>query len=106
MSIVKNYSDFISESRLNEKSDHEGWLVIGFDKNTKEAEILSIPLIRKEAVRFLQNFESQMSKMAEKFRQYTKLKLVHASEVFEGRVFEHEGETYTVCEDFDNTENN
>lgn len=101
MSYIKTYNDFVNESKMNESSDHEGWLVIGFDSKTKEAEILSIPLIRKEAVRFLQNFETQMSKMSDKLKKYTKLKLVHASEVFEGSAFEYEGETYTVYESFD-----
>ena len=101
MSFIKNYNEFVSESKINENDSHEGWLVIGFDTKTKEAEILSIPLIKKEAIRFLQNFEVQMSKMSDKLRKYSKLKLAHASEVFEGSVFEHGGDTYTVYESFD-----
>jgi hypothetical protein len=101
MSFIKNYNEFVSESKINESDSHEGWLVIGFDTKTKEAEILSIPLIKKEAIRFLQNFEVQMSKMSDKLRKYSKLKLAHASEVFEGSVFEHEGDAYTVYESFD-----
>jgi hypothetical protein len=91
MKFFKNYREFLYENNnspskdifLNEKSDHEGWLVVGYDKKTRKAEILSIPLIRKEAVRFLQNFEAQLSKMADKFKIYSKLDIVHASEVFE-----------------------
>lgn len=101
MSFIKNYNDFVSESKINEDSQHEGWLVVGFDTQSKEVEILSIPLIKKEAIRFLQNFEVQMSKMSDKLKKYTKLKIVHASEVFEGSVFEHNGEKYTVFEKFD-----
>ena len=91
MKFFKNYREFLYENNnspskdifLNEKSDHEGWLVVGYDKKTRKAEILSIPLIRQEAVRFLQNFEAQLSKMADKFKIYSKLDIVHASEVFE-----------------------
>lgn len=84
MSLLESFSDYVeNKGNINE---HEGWLVVGFDKKTRKAEILSIPLIRKEAVRFLQNFEAQLSKMANKFQKYTKLDIVHASEVFESTI--------------------
>ena len=101
MSFVKTYSEFLNES-LNEESKHEGWIVVGFDKKTRKAEILSIPLIRKEATRFLQSFESTMLKMAEKLRKYSKLKIVHASEVFEKETYIFEDVEYSII---DNTSN-
>lgn len=83
-----------SDLFLNENSSHEGWLVIGFDSKTKQAEILSIPLIKREAIRFLQNFEVQMSKMAKSMKKYNKLKIVHASEVLES--LDLEGIIYNI----------
>ena len=91
MKLTKTYEEF-----LLEKSGHEGWLVIGFDKKSKKAEILSIPLIKREAQRFMNNFEDQMSKLSKKMQKYAKLKLMHASEVFESIDFE--GEAYSVIE--------
>ena len=104
MAFRKNFGEFIAENAknksnsmfLSEQSDHEGWLVVGFDKDTKKAEVLSIPLLRKEAVRFLQSFESQMGKLADHMKKYTKLKLAHASEVFES--IELEGDEYSITE--------
>jgi len=103
MAFRKNFAEFLAENNndskysdlfLSESSEHEGWLVVGFDTDTKQAEVLSIPLLKKEAIRFLQNFEVQMSKLADSMKKYTKLKLVHASEVFES--IELDGESYTV----------
>jgi hypothetical protein len=107
MKFRKNFGEFIAENTknessgmfLSEKTDHEGWLVVGFDKDTKKAEVLSIPLLRKEAVRFLQSFESQMGKLADHMKKYTKLKLAHASEVFESMEFD--GDTYVFEEMYD-----
>ena len=105
MAFRKNFGEFLAENNsndfdsdifLSEKTDHDGWLVIGFDKDSKKAEVLSIPLIRKEAVRFLQNFEAQMGKLADGMKKYTKLKLTHASEVFES--IELEGDVYIINE--------
>lgn len=86
MSLLESFSDYVDNK--NNINEHEGWVVVGYDKKTRRAEILSIPLIKKEAVRFLQNFESQLSKMADKFQKYTKLDIKHASEVFEGNIEE------------------
>lgn len=86
MSLLESFSDYVDNK--NNINEHEGWVVVGYDKKTRRAEILSIPLIRKEAVRFLQNFESQLSKMADKFQKYTKLDIKHASEVFESNIEE------------------
>ena len=85
-----------AEIFLSEKSDHEGWFVIGFDKDSKKAEILSIPLIKKEAIRFLQSFEVQMGKLSDNMKKYTKLKLAHASDVFETISFD--GIEYEIIE--------
>lgn len=86
MSLLESFSDYVDNK--NNINEHEGWVVVGFDKKTRKAEILSIPLIRKEAVRFLQNFEAQLSKMANKFQKYTKLDIKHTSEVFESNIEE------------------
>lgn len=97
MAFVKTYGEFLNES-LNEESRHEGWIVVGFDKKTRKAEILSIPLIRKEAVRFLQSFENTMHKMAEKLRKYSKFKIVHASDVFEKETYIFEDVEYSIID--------